>query len=194
MMEFEYFKLNRNRQIVKRMTINFDDYIAVLSTGYSWKLMRHKGRPLELHDMITFDDFSKLQRQNDEAVERRTFSYIYNGEGRKISDKVRDEKGKPLKEYTKSEDILGKAIKFNYIEGKELFKHAKEKGIFFYDDDPWREILKDREAVVKFEHPVEPQETFEEPICLGGGDPLKLRVPMNILYPFFWLLDKIKKS
>lgn len=39
-MEFEYFKLNRNRQIVKRMTIDLDDYIAVLSTGYSWKLTR----------------------------------------------------------------------------------------------------------------------------------------------------------
>lgn len=148
MMEFGYFKLNRNRQIVKRMTINLDDYIAVLSTGYSWKLMRHKGRPLELHDMITFDDFSKLQRQNDEAVERKTFSYIYHGDGRKISDKVRDEKGRPLKEYTKPEDILGKAIKLNYIEGKELFKYAKEKGILFYDDDRWREILKDRKIGV----------------------------------------------
>lgn len=144
MMEFEYFRLNRNRQIVKRMTINLNDYIAVLSTGYNWKLMREKGRPLELYDMITFDDFSKLQRQNDEAVERRTFSYIYHGDGRKISDKVRDEKGRPLKEYTKAEDILGRAIKLNYFEGKTLFQYAKEKGIFFYDDDPWREMLKDK--------------------------------------------------
>lgn len=106
MMAFEYLKLNRNRKIIKRMSINLNDYIAVLSTGYNWKLMREKGRPLELYDMITFDDFNKLQRQNDEAVERRTFSYIYHGDGRKISDKVRDEKGKPLKEYTKPEDIL----------------------------------------------------------------------------------------
>jgi len=148
MMKFEYLKLNRNRKIIKRMSINLDDYIAVLSTGYNWKLMREKGRPLELYDMITFDDFSKLQRQNDEAVERRTFSYIYHGDGRKISDKVRDEKGRPLKEYTKPEDMLGKAIKLNYIEGKELFKYAKEKGILFYDDDRWREILKDQKIVL----------------------------------------------
>lgn len=140
-MIFEYFKLNRDRQIVKRITLNLNDYIAVLSTGYNWKLMRHKGRPLELHDMITFDDFAKCQRQNDKAVECRSFCYIYNGEGRKISDKLRDEKGRPLKKYTQPENILGEAIKLNYIEGKELFKHAKEKGILFYDDDPWKEML-----------------------------------------------------
>jgi hypothetical protein len=144
-MKFEYFKLNRNRQIIKRVQINLDDFIAVLATGYNWKLMRSKGRTLELYSMVTFDEFSKLQRQNDEAVERRMYSYVYNGDGRKISDKVRDEKGRPLKEYIKAEDILSRAIKLNYIEGKELFKHAKEKGILFYDDDPWREILKRKE-------------------------------------------------
>lgn len=144
-MEFEYFKLNRNRQIIKRVQINLDDFVAVLATGYNWKLMRSKGRPLELYSMVTFDEFSKLQRQNDEAVERRMYSYVYNGDGRKISDKVRDEKGRPLKKYTQPEDILGRALKFNYIDGKELFQYAKETGKWFYDDDPWREILKRRE-------------------------------------------------
>lgn len=145
MMEFEYFKLDRDRQIVKRNIINLDDYIAVLSTGYNWKLMRSKGRPLELYSMITFDEFSKLQRQNDEAVERRMYSYVYNGDGRKISDKVRDSKGRPLKKYTEAEDILGRAIKLNYFEDRALFQYAKDRGILFYDDDPWREILKERE-------------------------------------------------
>lgn len=140
-MEFEYFKLNKKGQAIKSYTLNLDDFIAVLATGYNWKLMRPKGRPLELYSMNTFDDFSKLQRQNDEAVERRMYSYVYNGDGRKISDKVRDEKGRPLKDYTKPEDILGKGVKLNYIKGKALFQHAKEKGILFYDDDPWKEIL-----------------------------------------------------
>ena len=144
-MKFEYFKLNLNRQIIKRIQIDLDDFIAVLSTGYNWKLMRSKGRPLELYSMITFDEFSKLQRQNDEAVERRMYSYVYNGDGRKISDKVRDSKGRPLKKYTEAEDILGRAIKLNYFEGTTLFSYAKDRGIFFYDDDPWKEILKARE-------------------------------------------------
>ena len=144
-MKLEYFKLNRNRQIIKRVQIDLDDFIAVLATGYNWKLMRKKGRPLELYSMITFDEFSKLQRQNDEAVERRMFSYVYNGDGRKISDKVRDSKGRPLKEYTKPENILSKATKLNYFEERTLFQYAKDRGILFYDDDPWKEILKVKE-------------------------------------------------
>lgn len=194
MMAFEYLKLNRNRKIIKRMSINLDDYIAVLSTGYNWKLMREKGRPLELYDMITFDDFNKLQRQNDEAVERRTFSYIYHGDGRKISDKVRDEKGKPLKEYTKPEDILGKAIKLNYIEDKELFKYAKGKGILFYADDRWREILKDRKTIEQEKE----DQFFEERgnMIVGEDAPLWIKIAGIFLLPiyfFFWLKYKIKK-
>jgi hypothetical protein len=36
--------------------------------------------------------------------------------------------------------------------------------------------------------------TDYEPERMGGGNPLLLRIVMNILYPFFWLIDKIKKS
>lgn len=144
-MKFEYFKLSRNRQIIKRVEIDLDDFIAVLATGYNWKLMRSKGRPLEVYSMNTFDMFVDQQRMNDEAVERKMYTYVYIGEGRKISDKVRDSKGRPLKEYTKPIDYLSKATKLNYIEGKNLFQYAQEKGVLFYDDDPWREILKERE-------------------------------------------------
>lgn len=149
-MEFEYFKLNRDRKIVKRMIINLDDYVAIVANGWDWKIFRKKGRPFVLHGYYNFDDFAKCQRQNDEAVERKMFSYIYNGDGRKISDKVRDEKGRPLKKYTQPEDILGEAIKLNYHDklSDELWKYIEDRKMFFYSHEPWREILKDQIIVL----------------------------------------------
>ncbi len=33
----------------------------------------------------------------------------------------------------------------------------------------------------------------EEPIHIGGGDPLLLKVVMTLLMPIFWIIDKFKK-
>lgn len=139
-MEFEYFKLNKKGQASKCYTLILDNFDAVLVTGHNWKLMRKKGRPLELYSMKTFEMFVDQQRMNNESVNRQTFTYIYDENG----NKVRDAKGKLLREYTEPVDYLAKAIKLKYIKDKKLLEYAKEIGKLFYDDDPWKEILRNK--------------------------------------------------
>lgn len=60
--------------------------------------------------------------------------FVYKGEGRKPSDRLRDEKGRPIKEYRKPEGILEKIAHLYYHEGREIYEYAKVKNIFFYED------------------------------------------------------------
>lgn len=134
-MIIEAFKLNRKGEKTQCKKIDISQFKAFLSTGRSIKMIREKGRPTELFNTGWFNFFADQQRMNDRDVECRSFTYVYNGDGRKPSDKVRDEKGRPIKEYTKPEDILGKIANIYYYEGREIFEYAKEKNIFFYEDE-----------------------------------------------------------
>ncbi len=49
------------------------------------------------------------------------------------------------------EDILGKALKYNYYDNNLIFTYARERGIFFYDDQPWRKILLQHREIAKKE-------------------------------------------
>lgn len=130
-MIIEAFKLNRKGEKTQRKKINLDQFVAFVATGNSIKMMRKKGRPTELFDTGFYEMFVYLQRQNDKDVECRSFHYLYNGDSRNPSDRLRDEKGKPIKEYIQPEDILGKIAHIYYYEGREIFEYAKAKGIFF---------------------------------------------------------------
>lgn len=130
-MTIEVFRLNRQRQKTSTKIVDIGQFVAFIATGHSVKLIRSRGRPTELFDMGWFDWFKEQQKSNDRAVENRSFCYIYQGDGKKISDKMRDEKGRPLKEYIKKEDILGKISKCFYYDNSDIFSYAKEKKILF---------------------------------------------------------------
>lgn len=132
-MQIEAFKLNRKGQKSQRKKIELDQFIAFLATGRSIKMLRKKGRPTELFDTEIYRMLADQQRMNDKAVECRLFYYVYKGEGRKPSDRLRDEKGRPIREYCKPEDILGKIAHLYYYEGHEIYEYAKAKNIFFYE-------------------------------------------------------------
>lgn len=134
-MIIEAFKLNRKGEKIQRKQIDLNQFIAFVATGRSIKMMRQKGRPTELYDTGVYRMFADQQRMNDSAVQRRTFHYLYKGDGRKPSDKLRDDKGRPIKEYTQPEDILGKIAHLYYYEGRDIFAYAKAKKIFFYEDE-----------------------------------------------------------
>lgn len=134
-MIIEAFKLNRKGEKIQRKQIDLNLFIAFVATGNSIKLMRKKGRPTELFDTGYYRFFADQQKMNDKSVECRTFHYLYKGEGRKPSDVLRDDKGRPIKEYTQPEDILGKIAHLYYYEGREIYAYAKAKKIFFYEDE-----------------------------------------------------------
>lgn len=134
-MIIEAFKLNRKGEKIHRKQIDLNQFIAFVATGRSVKMMRKKGRPTELFHTGIYEMFADQQRMNDEAVERRLFHYLYKGEGRKPSDVLRDDKGRPMREYTQPENILGKIAHLYYYEGREIYEYAKAKNIFFYEDE-----------------------------------------------------------
>lgn len=140
-MIIKVFRLNRKKQEIQFKDINLNQFKAFIATGYSIELLRVKGRPTKLFNTAWFDNIAIEQRNNDEAVEHRAFSYIYNGDGRKISDKLRDDKGRPLRKYTQPEDMLGKIAKYFFYKGDDIFKYAEEQGLLFDEYEYYGEEL-----------------------------------------------------
>ena len=145
-MMFETYKLSRDRKKIEVKELNTDSFEKIGLTGSGLALKPKRGRTLILQTEDSFDLMLERQKQNDEAVKRRQYSYARIDEQKSSSKQntLRDAKGRPIKKYTEPEDCYAQIKNWRYINLETLDKIYKEKkpqlldyydGKFFTDEE-----------------------------------------------------------
>ena len=81
-----------------------------------------------------FDEMLKRQKQNNEAVANRYFSYARIDENQNSSKQntLRDNKGRPVRIYEEKEDCFLQIKSYRYLENYEkIYNEAKRAGKLF---------------------------------------------------------------
>lgn len=145
-MMFETYKLSRDRKKIEVKELNLDNFEKIGLTGSGLALKPKRGKTLILQTEDSFDLMLERQKQNDEAVKRRQYSYARIDEQKSSSKQntLRDAKGRPIKKYTEPEDCYAQIKHWRYINLEALDKIYKEKkpqlldyhdGKFFTDEE-----------------------------------------------------------
>ena len=149
-MIFKIYHLNRNREKIKIKEVNINRFEKIGTTGSGLVLKYKNSKTIYLGLEYLFDEFYiNAQKQNDESVKNKAYSYIKIDKNKPDHPKnrVRDNKGRPVKNYVKPVDyyIKNGVDKIRFISDKDfdkIFNKAKELGILyewhegkFYEDD-----------------------------------------------------------
>lgn len=154
-MIFETYHLKRNREKFKIRQIDINKFEKIGATGSGLALKYKKGKTIYLGLEYLFDEYYiKPQEMNDEEVKCRAYSYIAIDKNKPCSPKnrVRDSKGKPVKDYVKPIDcyIENKVNKIEFISDNDferVYNKVKEldilyewfEGVFYRDESElWR--------------------------------------------------------
>jgi len=138
-MIFETYHLKKDRKKFKIRQIDINKFEKIATTGSGLALKYKKGKIIYLESEYLFDEYYiKPQKMNDEAVKCRYYSYIAIDKNKPCSPKnrVRDSKGKPIKNYVKPIDcyIENKVNKMKFINHNDfdrIYNKAKELNILY---------------------------------------------------------------
>jgi hypothetical protein len=122
----QIYSINTKGEFKPKRTINIDDYYIYDCGGSSGIEIKHKknGRKLFLATKELFEH-CMFEYEKQKPSIGVTYSYIKDEHG----NKLRDEKGKPLKKYTSKEEIekyKKVALKYSYIEYDDFFNLLEE--------------------------------------------------------------------
>jgi len=138
-MTFEIYHLNRHREKIKIKEIDINKFEKIGPTGNGLALKYKKGKTIYLGLEYLFDEFYiNAQKQNDESVKNKYYSYIKIDKSKPDHPKnrVRDDKGRPVKKYVEPIDcyIENRINKIKFISDDDfnkVYDKAKELGILY---------------------------------------------------------------
>lgn len=140
-MKIKIHRLNRDKKRVYFKELDLTKFRKIASTGNGLALQKPRGGIIEIFLEECFDHwYVESQRHNNEAVKYKRFSYkkIKKSDSDSIKNRVRDQKGKPVRIYEKKKDLYTeyKVKDWLFIGDKEWDKHIqyiKDNGITHYD-------------------------------------------------------------
>lgn len=135
-MKIKIHKFNRDRKEIGIKELDLTKFEKIAPTGHGLALKYKKGRIIELFGEYVFDDwYIKDQEMNRESAQSCSYSYIPIDKNKPadIKNRLRDEKGRPIKEYTKLKDLYVeyKVSTWNFIDDTEWEKYQE-----FIKDNP----------------------------------------------------------
>lgn len=135
-MKIKIHKFNRDRKKIDIRELDLNKFEKIAPTGHGLALKYKKGRIIELFGEYAFDDwYIRDQKMNRESAKSSSYSYIPIDKNRPadIENRLRDEKGRPIKEYTKLKDLYidYKVSTWNFIDDIEWEKYQE-----FIKDNP----------------------------------------------------------
>jgi hypothetical protein len=138
-MIFTIYNLNRNKHPIKLKEIDINRFEKIGLTGNGLALKYKKGITIIIALEYIFDYlYTKPQKQNYEDIKNRHYSYIRIDKNKPDHPKnrVRDSKGRPIKNYVKPVDyyIENEVNKIRFISDedfKKVYEKAKELGILY---------------------------------------------------------------
>ncbi len=134
-MIFKTYKLNRQKKQIQIKELDTDKFERIGTTGSGYALKYNKGKTIYLSGEWAFDEMSKRQKMNDEAVKNKSYSYarINENESSSKQNTLRDKKGRPIRIYTTPEDC--------YLEIKHLRYISEEDMSLLWDEAYKRDIF-----------------------------------------------------
>ena len=107
-MKLMTYKLDRNRKKIDIKEFDFNKFERFAATGWGFALKYVKGKTIFFTGEWLFDEMLKRQKQNNEAVANRYFSYARIDENQNSSKQntLRDNKGRPVRIYEEKEDCF----------------------------------------------------------------------------------------
>jgi len=143
-MEFISYKLNRQKKPINIKTYNLKDFEKIGTTGSGVALKYIKGKVIIFAGEYLYDDFYvKPQQDNDMCVKNKAYTYIRINKNEPCHPKnrLRDDKGRPIKEYTKANDFFNQVKDIRFISDDDLdkiFDYAELNNILFdYYNNRW---------------------------------------------------------
>jgi hypothetical protein len=136
-MKIATYKLSRERKRVAIKELDTDNYIKMGTTGDGLALKPRRGKAVILSLEYVFEMMLERQQQSDESVKRGTYSYVKidKNKGESIQNRLRDEKGRPVKKYSEPEDCYAQIKHLRYIDEGDfdrLFKEKKHELVDYY--------------------------------------------------------------
>jgi len=136
---FKIYNLNRNKRPIKIKKIDINKFEKIGTTGSGLALKYKKGKTIYIKLEYLFDEFYiKAQKQNNEDVKNKLYSYVKIDKNKSDHPKnrVRDSKGKPIKNYVKPIDcyVENGINKMRFISNEDfekVYEKAKELGILY---------------------------------------------------------------
>lgn len=152
-MIFNTYHLSRSKKKIKNKEMDIGKFEKIGTTGSGLALKYKKGKTIYLGMEYLFDEFyTKEQKRNEINVKNRVYSYIKIDENKPPHPKnrVRDDKGRPIKEYEQPIDcyLENGVNEIRFIgddDFYEVYDKAKELGILYQWFDgafykEWKEI------------------------------------------------------
>jgi len=138
-MIFTTYSLNRDKKKIKIKEMDINRFEKIGATGSGLALKYKKGKIIYLKMEYWFDEFYiNAQKRNEESVKKRYYSYVKIDKDKPDHPKnrVRDNKGRPIKNYTKPIDyyIEHEVMKVKFISDDDFYKvydKAEKLGIFY---------------------------------------------------------------
>ena len=122
-MKIKTYKLNRNREKINIKELDLTKFERIGTTGNGLGFKYKKGKTIFVSFESSFDLMLEMQKQNDEAVEKRYFRYarINENESSSKQNTLRDAKGKPIRIYEEPIDYYLQFKHLRYISEDDFY-------------------------------------------------------------------------
>lgn len=129
-MKIKIHKFNRDRKEIGIRELDLTKFEKIAPTGHGLALKYKKGKTIQIFGEYIFDDwYTRDQKMNQESANSSSYSYIPIDKSKPadIKNRLRDEKGRPIKKYRELKDLYVeyKVSTWNFIDDIEWEKYEK---------------------------------------------------------------------
>lgn len=134
-MKIQIYKLSRDRKKIDIKDLDLNKFERIGTTGYGLGFKYKKGKSIFVSTEEQFKLILEMQKQNDNAVEKRYFTYarINENESSSKQNTLRDSKGKPIRVYEEPIDYFLQFKHLKYISENDFdiaYEYSKKENIF----------------------------------------------------------------